>query len=278
MNISMSRRNKNKKTLVHIVLIIGSIAMIFPFLWMILTSLKTVSEATRMPVTILPDKWMFGNYPKAWNSLPFDKLFLNTVLMMGGRIVFALIFSSMAGYAFAKINFPCKKILFGIVVVQLMLPPQIFIIPQYMMVAKLGWLNTIMALIIPGVVSAFGVFFLRQFYMTIPDELSEAALLDGCNQWQIFTKIMFPLTKTALMALAIFTAIFAWSDLMWPLIVNMSMDKMTLASGLASLKGQVLTDYPIMMAGSFIAMIPMMVLYMAFQKQFVEGIALTGGK
>lgn len=278
MNISMSKKRNNKKRLIHIALIIGSIAMIFPFIWMILTSLKTFSEATRMPVTIFPEKLRFENYIAAWKLLPFGKLFANTLIMMGGRIICALVFSSMAGYAFAKINFPGKKILFGIVIVQLMLPAQIFIIPQYMMVAKLGWLNTIIALIVPGIVSAFGVFFLRQFYMTIPDELVEAALLDGCNQWQIFSKIMLPLTKTSLMALAIFTAVFAWSDLMWPLIVNMSMDKMTLASGLASLKGQVVTNYPTMMAGSFIAMIPMMILYMVFQKQFVEGIALTGGK
>lgn len=266
------------KLVVHLLLIMGSVVMIFPFIWMLLTALKTMTEATRVPPTFFPAVPIWSNFPKAMQTLPFDKLFLNTVVMMALRIVFALGFSSMAGYAFAKIRFPGKNLLFGIVLVQLMLPTQIFLLPQYMMVAQMGWLNTVWALVFPGIVSAFGVFFLRQFYMGLPNDLSEAACLDGCNQWQIFSKVMFPLTKTALMALAIFTAIFAWSDLMWPLIVNMSIDKMTLAAGIASIKGQHFTDYPVIMAASFVAMLPMLALYLVFQKQFVEGIALTGTK
>ena len=277
MNNNQLKRNSGKIA-IYAVLVVGGIVMIFPFLWMILTSLKTMTEATRVPPTFFPSAPVWGNYPKAMQTLPFDKLFLNTVAMMGLRIFFALGFSSMAGYAFAKIRFPGKNLLFGIVLVQLMLPTQVFLLPQYAMVAKMGWLNTIWALVFPGIVSAFGVFFLRQFYMGLPDELAEAAYLDGCNQWQIFAKIMFPLTKTAMMALAIFTAIFAWSDLMWPLIVNMSIDKMTLAAGIASIKGQHFTNYPVVMAASFVAMLPMLLLYLLFQKQFVEGIALTGTK
>ncbi len=277
MKSATASKNLGKAAL-HIILIIGSLAMIFPFLWMLLTSLKTFTEATRIPPTFLPESPIWGNYPKAMQTLPFGQLFLNTVYMMALRILFALGFSSMAGYAFAKIRFPGKNLLFGIVLMQLMLPTQVFLLPQYMMVAKLGWLNSVKALVFPGIVSAFGVFFLRQFYLSLPDELSEAAYLDGCNQWQIFTKIMLPLTQTALMALAIFTAIFAWSDLMWPLIVNMSIDKMTLAAGIASIKGQFFTDYPVIMAASFVAMLPMLLLYLVFQKQFVEGIALTGTK
>lgn len=272
------KRGRNKNLTVHMVLIFGSMLMILPFIWMILTSLKTFSEAIRIPVTILPEKFIWSNYSTALTSLPFAKLFLNTIVMMVARVLFAIVFSSMAGYAFAKLEFPGKKILFAVVVAQLMLPAQMFIIPQYNMMASLGWLNTVKALIFPGIVSAFGVFFLRQFYLGLPDEIAEAARLDGCNQWQVFYKVMLPLTKTPLVALGIFTAIFAWSDLMWPLIVNMSMDKMTLASGLASLSGQFMTDYPVMMAGAFIAMWPMMIIYLIFQKQFVEGIALTGGK
>lgn len=252
--------------------------MLFPFVWMLLTSLKTFTEATRIPPTIFPEKLMWGNFPKAIHTLPFVKLYYNTFMMMAARIVLALVFSSMAGYAFAKINFPGKNILFIIVLVQLMLPTQIFLLPQYNMVAKLGWLNSIKALVFPGIVSAFGTFFLRQFYLSLPDELCEAAYLDGCNKGQVFIKILLPLTKTSLMALAIFTAIFSWGDLMWPLIVNMSPDKMTLASGIATIKGQFFTDYPVIMAASFVAMIPMLLLYLIFQKQFVEGIALTGTK
>ncbi len=194
------------------------------------------------------------------------------------RVVCAVAFSSMAGYAFAKLQFRGKKLLFGIVLVQMSLPSQIFIIPQYQMVAKMGMANTVFALVFPGLVSAFGVFFLRQTYMSIPEEVGEAAYLDGCNQWQTFYKIMFPLTGTSVAALTIFTAVFAYGDLMWPLVVNSDLKMMTLSSGLSTLRGQFTTNFPVLMAGSLLAMLPMVVLYLIFQRQFVEGIAGTGGK
>jgi multiple sugar transport system permease protein len=147
-----------------------------------------------------------------------------------------------------------------------------------MLMAKLGWLNTVKALIAPGIVSAFGTFLLRQFFMSIPNDLEEAAVIDGCNHWRIYWNVMLPLAKSGLVALGIFTALFAWKDLMWPLIVNISMQKMTLASGLASLVGQYSTDYPVLMAGSVIAIWPMILVFVIFQKQFVQGIALTGTK
>ena len=159
-----------------------------------------------------------------------------------------------------------------------MLPGQVFIIPQYLMLSSMNQLNTRFALIFPGLVSAFGTFFLRQFYMSLPNDLAEAARLDGCNVMQTFVWVMAPLTKTAVMALAVFTALFAYSDMMWPLIVNMNIDKMTLAAGISSLQGQHSTNYPVMMAGSALAMIPMLAIYLIFQKQFIEGIALTGTK
>ena len=146
------------------------------------------------------------------------------------------------------------------------------------MLAKMGMLNTIFALVFPGIVSAFGTFFLRQAYMSIPNDIIEAAKLDGCNQGQIFIRIMAPLTKSALAALAVFTAVFAYSDLMWPLIANTDLNMMTLSSGLATLKGQFNTNFPVLMAGSFLAMLPMVILYVILQKQFIEGIALTGTK
>ena len=194
------------------------------------------------------------------------------------RVVCAVAFSSMAGYAFAKLQFRGKKLLFGIVLTQMSLPSQIFIIPQYQMVAKMGMANTVFALVFPGLVSAFGVFFLRQTYMSIPEEVGEAAYLDGCNQWQTFYKIMFPLTGTSVAALTIFTAVFAYGDLMWPLVVNSDLKMMTLSSGLSTLRGQFTTNFPVLMAGSLLAMLPMVVLYLIFQRQFVEGIAGTGGK
>ena len=277
-NRSLEASQKRMTVLTYTALIIGAILMIFPFVWMILTSLKTVPESMQVPPTIFPKEMITTNFGDAMKSLPFLKLYLNTGLMILFRVICAVAFSSMAGYAFAMLNFRGKKLLFGIVLVQMSLPSQIFIIPQYQMVAKMGLANTIFALVFPGIVSAFGVFFLRQTYMGIPKEIGEAAYLDGCTQWQTFYKVMFPLTGTSVAALTIFTAVFAYSDLMWPLVVNSDLNMMTLSSGLATLRGQFTTNFPVLMAGSLLAMLPMVILYLIFQKQFIEGIATTGGK
>ncbi|MCI8667644.1 MAG: carbohydrate ABC transporter permease [Dorea sp.] len=278
MKNSLKRSYMLNKFLTYFFLILGAVIMIFPFVWMILTSFKTVPESMQIPPDILPKQVNLDNFKEAIASLPFGNLYLNTILMVFFRVVCAVLFSSMAGYAFAKLKFRGKKLLFGIVLIQMSLPSQIFIIPQYQMVAKMGMANTIFALVFPGLVSAFGVFFLRQAYMGIPDEVGEAAYLDGCNQWQTFYKIMFPLTGTSVAALTIFTAVFAYGDLMWPLVVNSDLKMMTLSSGLSTLRGQFTTNFPVLMAGSLLAMLPMVVLYLIFQRQFVEGIAGTGGK
>lgn len=264
--------------IIHLVLILGAITMILPFAWMILTSLKTVGESTQIPVKIFPEILRWKNYSEVLRLLPFGKFYLNTILMIFWRVIFACLFSSMAAYALARLNFPGKNILFFLVLMQMMVPSQIFIIPQFMIAQKLGILNTVSALILPGVVSAFGTFLLRQFFMGIPKEMEEAALLEGCNRWQIFWKIMLPMAKSGLIALGIFTSLFAFKDLMWPLIVNMSIDKMTLASGLASLQGQFSSNYPQLMAGSMLAIWPMLIIFIVFQKRFVQGIASTGSK
>ena len=274
----MKASSKSGKALIYLLLILGSLIMIFPFVWMLLTSFKTPAESVSIPPTFFPAALQTEGYKKALDNLPFAKLYWNTILMVFFRVICAVAFSSMAGYAFAKLKFRGKKALFTLVLVQMSLPSQIFIIPQYQMVAKMGLANTIFALVFPGLVSAFGVFFLRQTYMSIPDEIAEAARLDGCNQWQTFTKVMFPLTGTSVAALTIFTAVFAFGDLMWPQIVNNDINKFTLSAGLATLRGMDTTNFPMLMAGSLLAMLPMIVLYLIFQRQFVEGIAGTGGK
>lgn len=273
------KQKKNISTiLIYIALIIGSVIMIFPFVWMLLTSFKTNAEVMQIPPTILPANWDFSSFGKVLDLLPFGNLYFNTALMIFLRVLCAVLFCSMAGYAFAKLNFRGKNALFLLIIVQQMIPGQIFIIPQYQMVAKLGLTDTIFSLVFPGVVSAFGTFFLRQAYMGIPDEIGEAAYLDGCNRWQTFTKVMFPLTKASVAALAVFTAVFAYTDLMWPLVANTNINSTTLSAGLSSLNGQFSTNYPVLMAGSLLAMLPMVVLYLFFQKQFIEGVAMTGGK
>lgn len=277
----MAKKSKkfNSKIIIYILLVIGSIIMIFPFVWMVLTSFKTNSETMQIPPAFFPKNWSnIKGYKDALNSLPFTKLYINTFLLIFFRVICAVITSSMSAYAFAKMNFPAKKFLFTIVLTQLMLPSQIFIIPQYQMIIRLGATNTIFALVFPGLVSAFGVFFLRQAYMGIPDSLIEASKLEGCNYFQTFYKIALPLTKTSMSALVIFTALFAYSDLMWPLIVNVDKNMLTLSSGLSTLRGQYTTKYPTLMAGSVLAVWPMILIYIIFQKQFIQGIALTGMK
>ncbi|AUS98381.1 sugar ABC transporter permease [Clostridium thermosuccinogenes] len=280
MERTTSRANQfNGKIIIYVLLFLGSVIMIFPFIWMIFTSLKTVPETMKIPPTFFPDDWKnIKAYNNALNSLPFLKLYLNTGLLIFFRVICAIVTSSMAAYAFAKIDFPGKKFLFTIVLTQLMLPSQIYMIPQYQMIIRLNAANTIFALVFPGLVSAFGVFFLRQTYMGIPDSLIDSAIIDGCNQFQAFYKIALPLTQTAISALTIFTALFAYSDLMWPLIVNTDKNMLTLSSGLSTLKGQYTTNYPNLMAGSALAMWPMIVIYLIFQKRFIQGIALTGTK
>ena len=193
------------KSIIYLFLILGAVIMIFPFLWMILTSFKTQAEAMAVPPKFFPSSWKATNFERVTKSLPFTNLFMNTGLMIVFRIVCAVAFSSMAGFAFAKINFRGKTVLFSLVLVQMMLPSQIFIIPQYQMLAKFGLTNSIFALVFPGLVSAFGTFFLRQTYLGIPNEIAESAYIEGCNKWTTFTKVMFPLTTNSVAAISIFT-------------------------------------------------------------------------
>lgn len=271
-------KGKNKKILIHAILIFGVIITITPFIWMILTSLKTLGESTLIPPVILPKKLNWANYADAVSTLPFAKFYMNTIISTIAKTIGQVIFCSMAAYAFARIEFPGRDFIFMIVLSVLMVPGQIFLLPQYMIIQKMGLLNTIPALILPGLFSAFGTFLLRQFFMTLPKELEEAAMLDGCNHFKTYWSIMMPLAKPGMTALAIFTALWSWNDLMWPLIVNTSPDKMTLSAGLASLQGQHLTNYPVLMAGSVLAIWPMIILFIIFQKSFVEGIAMSGSK
>jgi len=270
---------KGKKLFVHVILILASSIMLIPFLWMILTAFKTVTESTRVdPFVIFPSKLRLNAFITVINDMNFVNLYINTLLMIIGRIVAAVLTATLAGYALGRLNFKGKNLVFTMVLLQMMIPGQVFIIPQYVMVSKLNLLNTIIGLVFPGLVTAFGTFLLRQSYMGLPKELEEAAILDGCNIGQVFLYVMAPLTKSAMVALGIFTAVFAYKDLMWPMIVNVDSNKSTLASALARMQGQYGSDFPQLMAAALIACLPMIILYLLFQKNFIEGIATSGGK
>lgn len=270
---------KIKQAVMHVVLIFGAVIMLIPFAWMILTAFKSATESTQIdPFVILPSVWRTEAFSSVASKMNFLKLYINTILMIIGRVACAVISASLAGYALGRLEFRGKKICFALIMFQMMVPSQIFIIPQYLMVSKLGMLNTVFSLVFPGMVTAFGTFLLRQSYMSLPKDLEEAATLDGCNIGQTFFFIMMPLTRSGMISLGIFTALFAYKDLMWPLISNPEQSTMPLSSALAKLQGQFAANYPELMAASLLACVPMVIIYIIFQKQFIEGIATSGGK
>ncbi|OUP55007.1 carbohydrate ABC transporter permease [Butyricicoccus pullicaecorum] len=276
---SVSARDRITRIVIHIILIIMSIIMIVPFLWMALTAFKTVAESTSIdPFIIFPSEWKFENFAYVWKNYNFLILYKNTLLMIFFRVLCAVVTATMAGYAFGRLNFPGKNILFGMVLVQMMVPPQIFLLPQYLMVSKMHLLDTTFALVFPGLVSAFGTYLMKTSFQSLPKDLEEAGSIDGCNIGQRFLLIMAPLTRSGMVSLGIFTAVFAFKDLMWPMIACTRSDTTSLSAALAKMQGQFATNYPQLMAAALMACIPMIVLYLIFQKQFVEGIATSGGK
>lgn len=274
----IKKKRNGKKTAVHVVLVLGAIPMLLPFFWMILTAFKTQGEAIRMPIVFFPSHWRLDSFRDVFSRLPFGAAYFNTILSAAATIAAQLVMCSMAGYAFGRIKFPGRDIIFICSLSVLMIPSSFFILPQYMIIQKMGLLNTIPALFIPNLFSAFGTFLMRQFFMSLPQELEEAARLDGCSQFGIFFRVMLPLVKPGLTSLAIITLRLAWNDLMWPMVVNTSAKKMTLSAILANLTGQYGTQYPTLMAGSLMAVLPLVILFALFQKQFIEGIALSGTK
>lgn len=277
---SARTRARVNTTIIYIVLIIMAFIMLVPFAWMILTALKTNQEAISVsPFYIFPHNgWHWETFGTVWKSYNFIVLYKNTLLMIFFRVVCAVLTATMAGYAFGRLKFPGKNFLFSLILVQMMIPSTIFIIPQYLMVSGLGWLNTMAGLVFPGIVTAFGTYLLKTGYQGLPMDLEEAASIDGCNIGQRFLRIMMPLTRSSMVSLGIFTALFAFKDLMWPMIVCSSVQTTTLAAGLAKAQGQYGSNYPQMMGAAVLAVIPMIVIYVIFQKQFVEGIATSGGK
>lgn len=273
----MEKKKKAAAISIHVVLILVSITMLVPFIWMALTAFKTSTEATSVnPFVIFPAVWQTDNFKTVIDNMNFLQLYINTILLIVGRVAAAVLTATMAAYAFARLNFKGKNFMFSLVLFQMMVPGQIFIIPQYLMVSKMGLLDTVFALIFPGLVTAFGTFLLRQAYLGLPKDLEEAARLDGCNIGQTLLYIMAPLTRSGMVALGIFTAVFAYKDLMWPMICNKTV--MPLSAALAKMQGQYTNNYPQLMAASLLACVPMIVIYLIFQKQFIEGIATSGGK
>ncbi|MGA4845337.1 carbohydrate ABC transporter permease [Streptomyces sp. G5(2025)] len=262
----------------HAALSLGALVMVFPFLWQLLTALKTLAETSRVPPTFLPDDWNRASFEKVFTALPFREMLANSLLNTVGRTLGQLVFCSLAAYAFARMRFRGRNVLFALFLSVLMVPSSLLVLPQYDIIQALGLLNSAPALFLPGMFSAFGTFMLRQFFLTLPAELEEAARIDGAGPFRIFWSIMLPLLRPALAALAVITAMWSWNDLLWPLVVNTDPSTMPISAGLTSLEGQFETNYPIMMAGSLIASLPMLLVYVFLQRHFVQSVALSGSK
>ena len=262
----------------HIVLTLGGLTMVFPFVWQVLMSLSTNAEIQAVPPQFLPASPQWGNYAEVLARIPFLSQFWTSFLITALRTGAQLILCSMAGYAFARMQFKGRKVLFGLLLAILMIPSQAFLITQYQIIKGLNLLETPWGIVLPGMFSAFGTFLMRQAFMSLPKELEEAARLDGCNPWQVFWKVMFPLVKPSLFAVAITTVLWSWNDLLWPLIVTTRESNMPLSAGIATFAGQHTSDWNLMMAASAMAMAPIFVLFFAMQRKVIEGLATSGLK
>ena len=262
----------------HVFLVLGSFLAVGPFIWMFLTSIKTFEETIQIPVKFLPDIPQWENYAIISDKLNFPRLYLNTILVALMMIVGQILIVTICAYAFDRLKFPGKNVLFLGMLALMMVPGQIFVIPRFKIMVSLHLTNTLIGLVLPGLFNIFGVFLMRQFFSTIPKELDEAALIDGCSYFRIYWNVLLPLVKSGITTLAILTMLSAWKDLMWPLINNSRAEMMTLAAGLAMLIGEHTTYYEQVMAGGVIAVLPLIILFVIFQKQFVAGIAQSGIK
>ena len=267
-----------RRVLLYIVLILIAVIMVVPFLWMLSTSLKTQYDAVKIPPVWIPDPPRWENYVKLFTEQPMFQFMLNTIKIVFFVVLGQLFFSSLAAYSFARISFKGRNVVFFFYIASLMVPGQVTMIPTYLMFAKAGLTDNHLALILPAFFSAFGVFLLRQFFMSLPRELEEAAEIDGCNPFMTYWRIMLPLVVPAMLTLGVFTLMNTWNDYMGPLIYLSSPEKYTMTLGIAYFKGVYTTQWNLVMAGSIVSVVPILIAYLCAQKYFIEGIAFSGVK
>jgi len=263
-------------TILHIILITGAIIMIFPFLWGISTSLKDMREVLSNPFRLIPKQITVINYKNVARSIPIVRFFINSLIVSLTITISQLITCSLSAYAFARLKFPLRELLFYILLGTMMIPQHVIMIPVYIILNFFRLIDTYAAMIVPFLSSAFGTFLLRQYFMTIPKELEEAATLDGCSHICFLIKIMLPVAKPILATLAIFSFMWSWNNYMWPLIVTNRIEIRTLQYGLAMFKEEGGINWGQLMAGTTVSTIPLLVIFLLAQKQFIKGITLTG--
>ena len=267
-----------KRLVLHLVLGVGGLAMLVPLAWTVSSSLKPYYLVFVFPPQWIPKPIYWGNYTRVFEVAPYARWYLNTAIVAVSVTGLLLLTSSAAGYAFARLRFPHRDTIFLMYLGTLMIPGHVTLIPRFVLIQKLGWIDSFAALIVPGIVGAFGTFFMRQFFLTVPEELGDAALIDGCSHYAIFLRIMMPLAGPALATLAIFTFVGSWNSFLWPLIVTRSPSMWLVSVGLRAFSGEFFTEWGLLMAAACLGLIPTLLVYVSGQKYFVRSISFTGLK
>lgn len=258
------------------VAIAAALIILFPLIWMFATSIKPDSQIISAHPGLFSASVTGSHYVQAWEAIDFPRLFLNTVIFAGGVTILSLTFDSLTAYALARLDFPGKNVIFVLILITLMLPFQVNLVPLFLFLTKIHWVNTYQGLILPRATNAFGIFFLRQFFLSIPKELEDAARVDGASDFKIYRTIVLRMSIPALLTLGLFHFMYNWNDLLWPLIISTNSSMYTLSSGLALFLGQHVIQYGLIMAGSVLAIVPMVVAFLLIQRRFVESIATSG--
>ena len=266
---------------VYAVLIGMTLVFVLPLLWMMSTSLKSQQQATASSIQLIPEEpttEAYSTITRPGTDTPVLRWFLNSLGAATAHAILVVAVAAPAAYALARMNFRGKQVLFSMIVSTLFIPPIIFLMPNFVIVNSFGWLDTLIAIIVPGAAGAFGVFFLRQFFLGLPVELEEAARVDGAKPWQTFFRIVLPLSKPALSTLLLLSFLTNWNDFLWPLYVLFSPDRLTLPPGLSILQGAYTINYPVIMAGGVLASVPVLVLFVLAQRYIIEGVSRSGIK
>ena len=252
--------------------------MVFPLYWMFATAIRPRKELFSGEFNLFPSELVWSNFSEAWGKLPFTQFYINSIVIAVIAVVITVFINLLAGYTFAKYEFPGRNILFLLLISTLMIPIQVIMVPEFLIVSQLGWVNTYAGVIAPRAAEAFGIFMVRQFMVSLPDELLEAARLDGAGEFKIFWSVVLPLSWPVVAVLTIFTFMWRWNDFAWPLVVLQERSVYTVPLGLNLMKGQFFTDWTGIMSMSLVSIVPMLVVFIFFQRYFIQGIASTGIK
>ena len=271
-------RLKGANLFVWLVLLVGALVVAFSLYWMFATAVRPKKEIFGGGLDLMPSTFVWSNFSDAWNKLPWDQFYINSIAIAAIAVPVTVFINLLAGYTFAKYKFPGRDILFLLMISTLMIPIQVIMVPEFLIVAKLGWVNTWWGVLVPRAAEAFGLFMVRQFMVSIPDELIEAARLDGAGEFTIFRRVVLPLSWPVIAVLSIFTFMWRWNDFAWPLVVLQEQSSYTVPLGLSLMQGQYFTDWTGLMSMSLLSIIPMMLVFVFFQRYFIQGIASTGLK